>query len=188
MTLPSHRPATVRVTSGQTEEVRFMKALLSTAITVGMLALGVGAVVAQSGSDLFQQALVKERTDGNMAAAIALYQTIVQKHAADQALAARALVRMGHCYDKLGHRPMRGELRARRARVSESERSIAEARAWLDAHPAGANPQAGSSCRAGLDGKGCEFGRSAINRWPLRRVCRLDVRQWQPCRPRSHDR
>ena len=67
-----------------------------------MLALAVGAVVAQSGNDLFQQALVKERTDGNMAAAIALYQTIVEKHGTDRALVAKALVQMGQCYEKLG--------------------------------------------------------------------------------------
>ncbi len=48
-----------------------MKVLLSTLITVGLLALAVGAApTAQSGNDLFQQALVKERTDGNVAAAI----------------------------------------------------------------------------------------------------------------------
>ena len=121
-----------------------MKALLSTAITVGMLALGVGAVVAQSGSDLFQQALVKERTDGNMAAAIALYQTIVQKHAADQALAARALVRMGHCYDSLGRQ---ADARASFERVvreyANQKEALTEARTWLDRHPAGATPQAG---------------------------------------------
>lgn len=79
-----------------------MKALVSTVITIGMLALGVGAVVAQSGNDLFQQALVKERTDGNMAAAIALYQTIVEKYGTDRALVAKALVQMGQCYEKLG--------------------------------------------------------------------------------------
>ena len=79
-----------------------MKARISILITVTMLALAVGVVIAQSGNDLFQQALVKERTEGNMAAAIALYQTIVEKHASDRALVARALVQMGQCYEKLG--------------------------------------------------------------------------------------
>jgi hypothetical protein len=79
-----------------------MKALSPIVITIGMLALAVGAVVAQSGNDLFQQALVKERTEGNMAAAITLYQTIVEKHGTDRTLVAKALVQMGQCYEKLG--------------------------------------------------------------------------------------
>src|SRR5262245_47303946 len=121
-----------------------MKALISTVITISMLALAVGAVVAQSGSDLFQQALVKERTEGNMEAAIVLYQTIVQKHASDGALAARALVRLGGCHDKLGQ-----QVEARNAyeRVVRDypghKEAVAEARAWLGAHGANVSTVAG---------------------------------------------
>ena len=41
-------------------------------ITIGVFALVTGAVLAQSGNDLFQQALVKERTEGNLPEAIKL--------------------------------------------------------------------------------------------------------------------
>ena len=37
-----------------------------------------------------------------MAEAIKLYQTIVQKYGTDKKLAAKALVQMGQCYEKLG--------------------------------------------------------------------------------------
>ena len=43
----------------------------------------------QSGHDLFQQALVKERAEGNLQDAIDLYDRIVQDFSEDHALAAR---------------------------------------------------------------------------------------------------
>jgi Tol biopolymer transport system component len=57
---------------------------------------------AQSGHDLFQQALVKERAEGNLQEAIDLYDRIVRGFPGDHALAAKALVQMGQCYEKLG--------------------------------------------------------------------------------------
>src|SRR2546428_13361517 len=79
-----------------------MKIVLTVVMIVGMLALASGAVLAQSGNDLFQQALVKERTEGNLPEAIKLYQTIVQKYGSDRKLAAKALFQMGQAYEKLG--------------------------------------------------------------------------------------
>ncbi|MFH1763420.1 MAG: hypothetical protein ABIF09_04420, partial [Gemmatimonadota bacterium] len=72
--------------------------LFGVALTLLMNAPG----MAQTGHDLFQQALVKEQADGDLRAAIALYQRIVQEFAADRALAARALVQMGQCHERLG--------------------------------------------------------------------------------------
>ncbi len=74
-------------------------------IIVALLALvflgGPGAL-AQSGHDLFQKALVKERTDGDLDEAIRLYQQIVEDFTDDHALAAKALIQIGGCYEKLG--------------------------------------------------------------------------------------
>jgi Tol biopolymer transport system component len=56
----------------------------------------------QSGHDLFQQALVKERAEGDLQEAIDLYDRIVRDFPDDHALAAKALVQMGRCYEKLG--------------------------------------------------------------------------------------
>src|SRR5262245_15652313 len=79
-----------------------MKTVMAVMITVGLLVLNVGAL-AQSGNDLFQQALVKDRTEGNLPEAIKLYQTIVQKFGSDRKLAAKALFQMGQAYEKLGN-------------------------------------------------------------------------------------
>ena len=58
--------------------------------------------LAQTGHDLLQQALVMEQAEGNLQAAIQLYEQIVRDFAADRTLAARALLQMGQCYEKLG--------------------------------------------------------------------------------------
>jgi tetratricopeptide (TPR) repeat protein len=55
-----------------------------------------------SGYDLFQKALVLERTEGNLPEAIKLYRRIVERHSSDRMLAAKALLQMGQCYEKLG--------------------------------------------------------------------------------------
>src|SRR6185369_8462380 len=49
---------------------------------------------AQSGNDLFQKGLTKERADGNLRGAIQLYQQVVSMRGADRTLAAEALFRL----------------------------------------------------------------------------------------------
>ena len=80
-----------------------MKRASTLAIAVLLCAFSAGVVFSQSGHDLFQQALVKERADGNLDEAIKLYQRIVREFAKDRALSARALVQIGQCYEKLGN-------------------------------------------------------------------------------------
>ena len=139
-----------------------MKALLSIAITIALLAFGASALVAQSGNDLFQQALVKERTDGNMTAAIALYQTIVEKHSTDRALVARALVQMGGCYEKLsGGDAVKTYERVVREFGDQVE-SAATARMRLTALQALAAPQRGHTVRLLWNDLGRWLGNSGI--------------------------
>src|SRR5579859_721474 len=64
--------------------------------------LSVGMVFAQSGYDLFQKALVKERAEGDLKGAIPMFQRVVSEAGANRELAAKALVEMGGCYEKLG--------------------------------------------------------------------------------------
>jgi Tol biopolymer transport system component len=66
------------------------------------VALGTGLTLAQSGYDLFQKGLVKERAEGDLKAAIEIYQRIVKEFPNNRELAAKALVEMGNCYEKLG--------------------------------------------------------------------------------------
>jgi Tol biopolymer transport system component len=74
------------------------------AITMALLlalASSVGALAPQNGHDQFQKALAKERGEGNLEEAIALYQKVIDE-TKDEALAAQAQLRIGLCYEKLG--------------------------------------------------------------------------------------
>ena len=72
-----------------------------------LFAIAVLAVVAgarpQGGYDLYHQALSKERAEGRLDEAIALYDRVVRESAGDRTLAAKALLRLGECHEKLGH-------------------------------------------------------------------------------------
>ncbi len=74
-----------------------MKKLVIAILAASLLAFG-----GQSGNDLFQKALILERTEGNLQQAIKLYQQIAERFAADHKLAAQALMQMAQCYEKLG--------------------------------------------------------------------------------------
>ena len=79
-----------------------MKTLRVGMICVALTLLMGAPALAQTGHDLLQQALVMEQAEGDLQAAIQLYERIVQEFGGDGALAARALVQMGQCYEKLG--------------------------------------------------------------------------------------
>jgi Tol biopolymer transport system component len=78
------------------------RTLLPCAATI-VATLAAFGMAAQSGHDLFQQALVKERAEGKLQEAIDIYNRIVRDFPGDHALAAKALFQMGQCYEKLGN-------------------------------------------------------------------------------------
>jgi len=80
-----------------------MKHLFLAAIAVVVVLSGIRAD-AQSGYDLFQKALAAERADGNLRQAIQMYERVVKQFASDRPLAARALIRIAECQEKLGQR------------------------------------------------------------------------------------
>jgi tetratricopeptide (TPR) repeat protein len=69
-----------------------------------------GALVSIAGSArqtedpgvLLRAAIEKEEVDGDLQGAIDLYKQIVAKYGDNRAIAAKALVRLGGCYEKLG--------------------------------------------------------------------------------------
>ena len=75
--------------------------LISTAVAVAALTAVVSSQT-RSGNAVFEQALAKERVEGNLPEAIRLYERVVAEFAADRALSAKALVQVGLCYEKLG--------------------------------------------------------------------------------------
>jgi Tol biopolymer transport system component len=79
-----------------------MKSIAAVIALILLTALSAIQVSAQSGYDLFQKALAAERADGNLRQAIQLYERVVKDAGRDRALAARALIRMAECYQRLG--------------------------------------------------------------------------------------
>jgi Tol biopolymer transport system component len=84
----------------------FMKKTLWIAAVLMVLSAGFGALAVQNGHDQFQKALAKERGEGNLEEAIALYQKVIDE-TKDEALAAKAQLRIGICYEKLGREEAR---------------------------------------------------------------------------------
>jgi len=76
------------------------KAAILTAVLI-LFGLCFSSIALQNGYDLFQKALAKERAEGNLEEAIALYKKVIAE-AMDEALAAKAQLRIGFCYEKLG--------------------------------------------------------------------------------------
>jgi Tol biopolymer transport system component len=83
-----------------------MKRLSLITSIVLLLAFAAGTVAAQgeSGYDLYQRALVKERAVGDVEEALRLYQRIVHEFGSNHALAAKAQYRLALLYDRLGRR------------------------------------------------------------------------------------
>ncbi|MCK4830899.1 tetratricopeptide repeat protein [bacterium] len=78
-----------------------MKRFVIFAAVLVFLSLSFANIAPQSAHDLFQKALATERAEGNLEEAIALYQRVVKK-AKDESLGAKAQLRIGMCYEKLG--------------------------------------------------------------------------------------
>ncbi|MGD9347953.1 MAG: tetratricopeptide repeat protein [Candidatus Aminicenantes bacterium] len=76
------------------------KAAILTTILI-LVGSSVTTLALQNGYDLFQKALAKERGEGNLEEAIALYQKVIEE-SKDESLAAKAQLRIGICYEKLG--------------------------------------------------------------------------------------
>ena len=74
-----------------------------------------------------------EEAEGNYPAAIDAYKKIVAQAGKDRALAARALVRMGQCYDKLGDAEARKAYERVVREFGDQKEAAAEARKHLEA-------------------------------------------------------
>ncbi len=104
---------------------------LAIIVVVGVLAGVAHPAAQQNGHDLFQMALAAERADGNLRQAIQLYERVVQESAADRSLAARALVRMADCYQKLRDDQARSVYERVVRDYADQPAAVAQARADL---------------------------------------------------------
>ena len=88
---------------------------------------------AQSGYELFQQALSKERAEGKLQEAIALYQRVIDVAGTDHGLAAKALLQLGRCYETLGNAEARNAYERLIARYPDQTDVVAQAKSRLAA-------------------------------------------------------
>src|SRR6185436_16245044 len=100
------------------------------------------AQAAETGAELFQKAVVQERSAGNLQEAIKLYQRVAREFAADRALAAKALVQAARCYEKLGQNQSVKIYEQVTREFGDQRESAATARGRLAALAASAPPKA----------------------------------------------
>src|ERR1039457_4329399 len=120
-----------------------MKLISTLFLALSMLAAA--APAAENANDLFQQALVKERTEGNLPEAIKLYQRIVDKYAGNHKVAAEALLQLAGCQSKLGDAQARKSLERLVRDFADQKETVAEARLRLAA--------LGGATKAGAEGR-----------------------------------
>ena len=78
-----------------------MKKLIVVLAVLIAAAVGLSDTAPPSQQEQFEKALAMEEVQGKLQEAITLYQKIVDE-SGSQALAAKALLQMGKCYEKLG--------------------------------------------------------------------------------------
>lgn len=88
---------------------------------------------AQTASELFQRALVLERTAGRLDSAIVLYQRVVQEARSDRTLAARALLSLGRAYEMLGRTEARSAYERLLRDYGDQQELVTQARARIAA-------------------------------------------------------
>jgi Tol biopolymer transport system component len=107
-----------------------MKKTMLWTTVFALIALSVAAFSPQSAQDIFQKALAKERAEGNLEEAIVLYQKIAEE-SEDEALAAKAQLRIGICYEKLGRDEAQKAYQTVIEKFPNQTEQVAEARARM---------------------------------------------------------
>ena len=79
-----------------------MKRTIISGLLVVLALASIGAADDKKATVLLQAAQAREAIQGDLKGAIALYQDVVNEAGGNRAIAARALVRMAECYQKLG--------------------------------------------------------------------------------------
>ncbi len=82
---------------------------------------------------LMQAAHQKQLVEGQLEQAIQLYKRIVQEHSGNHSLAAKALLEMGQCYEKLGNTEARKAYERLLNDYSDQNEAAAQARKRLAA-------------------------------------------------------
>ena len=102
---------------------------------LGCLFLAAAALMAETPQELFEKALVKERSEGNLKEAIRLYKRTAETAGKDRALAANALLEAGKCYLKTGDAEARKLFERVIRDYSDQKEAVTLARAKLAKEP-----------------------------------------------------
>jgi Tol biopolymer transport system component len=121
-----------------------VRPVLTLAIT-GWLAIAIVSAQSRSAADQYQEALRLEEVKGDLNGAIEQYKKLAQS--SDRAIAAKALVQLAGCYEKLGLDGARTAYERVVREFSDQVQSAATARARLVVMPSPRGPQAGQSVR-----------------------------------------
>ena len=111
-----------------------MKTILTLLLT-GCLAIALVAAQSRSAADQYQEALRLEEVKGDLKGAIELYKKLAQ--GSDRAIAAKALIQMATCYEKLGHPEAHKAYERVVREFKDQAETAATARARLAAIPDG---------------------------------------------------
>src|SRR5512137_2634737 len=138
-----------------------MKKLFTLFMMLVPLVMLANSLAQQTSLDLFQKALAKEKAEGNLEEAIALYQKVVDR-GEDESLAAQAQLHIGMCYEKLGLGRARESYQKVIDRYPKQADAVKKAReklAALTAAPAAKTAGSGEmNIRRVYDGAGPEWG------------------------------
>ena len=108
--------------------------LLAVAILGGLLTASFALAEKDDQAEVLMQAAhQKELVEGQLEEAIQLYKRVVQEHAGNRALAAKALLEMGQCYEKLGNAEARKAYEHVLRDYPDQNEAAAQARARLAA-------------------------------------------------------
>jgi Tol biopolymer transport system component len=105
---------------------------LTVAILAGLLTASVAIAQKDDQAEVLMQAAhQKQLVEGQLEEAIQLYKRIVQEHNGNRALAAKALLEMGQCYEKLGNTEARKAYEHVLRDYGDQNEAAAQARARL---------------------------------------------------------
>jgi Tol biopolymer transport system component len=125
-----------------------MKRLILLLTCAGViLALSHRLAFAQSAEELYQKAVQLETVKGELEQAIGVYKNIISRYAANQALAAKSLLHMGLCYEKLGKNEAKKAYERIIKEYANQPDVVAKARARLAVLTAGTKEGSGPVAR-----------------------------------------
>jgi Tol biopolymer transport system component len=123
-------------------EVITMRKILSILLMIGALAIGIGSGQQKDRTEVDLQAAIRmETVEGDLKGAIEAYKKIAE--AGNRAVAAKALIRMGQCYEKLGDAESRKAYERVVREFADQKEAVEQARALLAANGRGRQPETG---------------------------------------------